>query len=376
MPALVLAREGVLALVDPAAVPPGPRFLLRLARTIERRNAGPGAVRLATALTRLGPSYVKLGQFLATRSDIVGTAIARDLETLQDRMPPFPQAAAEAAIEEGLGKPVAQLFEQFGPADRRRFDRAGSSRRDQGCRRREKRRRRQGIAAPNRAPLPARSRFLSLCGAACRAPFGGSAAAAARLRRRDARALGLDRNGSSLRSRGLFGARRKHQGQSRFSRARRRLGAHRAARAHGRMGRRHPVVQPRGTARRRPRSDSARPRADPVVSPASDRRRIFPCRFASGKSFRRCRWPPGRGRLRHHGKARAEGAQVSRRDPLRLHHPRLAADRRNSFRGGLCALASFDRGFRAGDPRHRRADPRSAARTKSRWRNCSRFCSK
>ena len=114
--ALVLAREGVLALVDPAAVPPGTRFLLRLGRTIERRNAGPGAVRLATALTRLGPSYVKLGQFLATRPDIVGTAIARDLETLQDRMPPFPQAAAEAAVEEGLGKPVAQLFEQFEPA--------------------------------------------------------------------------------------------------------------------------------------------------------------------------------------------------------------------------------------------------------------------
>jgi ubiquinone biosynthesis protein len=112
----VLAREGVFALVDPAAVPPGPRFLLWLARMIERRNAGSGAGRLAAALTRLGPSYVKLGQFLATRPDIVGPTIARNLETLQDRMPPFPQAVAEAAVAEGLGKPVAQLFEQFGPA--------------------------------------------------------------------------------------------------------------------------------------------------------------------------------------------------------------------------------------------------------------------
>ena len=112
----VLAREGVFALVDPAAVPLGPRLLLRLARAIERRNAGSGAVRLAAALTRLGPSYVKLGQFLATRPDIVGSAIARDLETLQDRMPPFLQAEAEAAVAEGLGKPVAQLFERFGPA--------------------------------------------------------------------------------------------------------------------------------------------------------------------------------------------------------------------------------------------------------------------
>ena len=112
----VFAREGVFALVDPAAAPPGPQFLLRLARMIERRNAGSGAVRLAAALTRLGPSYVKLGQFLATRPDIVGKEIARDLETLQDRMPPFPQAEAEAAVAEGLGKPVAELFECFGPA--------------------------------------------------------------------------------------------------------------------------------------------------------------------------------------------------------------------------------------------------------------------
>jgi ubiquinone biosynthesis protein len=114
--AVVLAREGVFALVDPAALPPGPRLLLRLARAIERKNAGSGAARLAAALTRLGPSYVKLGQFLATRPDIVGTIIARDLETLQDKMPPFSQAEAEAAVAEGLGKPVAQLFHEFGPA--------------------------------------------------------------------------------------------------------------------------------------------------------------------------------------------------------------------------------------------------------------------
>jgi ubiquinone biosynthesis protein len=106
----VLAREGVFALVDPQALPPGPRFLLRCARLIERRNAGSGAARLAIALTRLGPSYVKLGQFLATRPDVVGPAIAKDLETLQDRMAPFSQAEAEAAISEGLGKPVATLF--------------------------------------------------------------------------------------------------------------------------------------------------------------------------------------------------------------------------------------------------------------------------
>jgi ubiquinone biosynthesis protein len=112
---LVLAREGVFALADPAAVPPGARLGLRIARSIERRGAGSGAARLAAALTRLGPTYVKLGQFLATRPDVVGQAIARDLETLQDRMAPFPQQQAETAIVEALGKPISESFAKFGP---------------------------------------------------------------------------------------------------------------------------------------------------------------------------------------------------------------------------------------------------------------------
>jgi len=111
----VFAREGVLGLIDPVLLPPGPRFLVRCGRLFERRNAGSGSVRLAKALARLGPSYVKLGQFLATRPDVVGAAIASDLESLQDRMPSFSQRQAEAAIVEGLGKPVAELFAEFGP---------------------------------------------------------------------------------------------------------------------------------------------------------------------------------------------------------------------------------------------------------------------
>lgn len=111
----VFAREGVFGLVDPVLLPAGPRFLVRCARLIERRKAGPGSVRFAKALARLGPSYVKLGQFLATRPDVVGPAIANDLESLQDRMPPFSQKAAEAAIVEGLGKPVTELFLKLGP---------------------------------------------------------------------------------------------------------------------------------------------------------------------------------------------------------------------------------------------------------------------
>jgi ubiquinone biosynthesis protein len=113
---IVLAREGVFGLIDPALLPISARFGVRLARLIERPTGASVEHRLATALTQLGPTYVKLGQFLATRQDVVGAALARDLETLQDKMPPFPQAQAVAEIEAAFGKPLNELFTQFGPA--------------------------------------------------------------------------------------------------------------------------------------------------------------------------------------------------------------------------------------------------------------------
>ena len=90
----VFSREGVLALIETSRLPLSARAAIGLARLIERPSAGVGPNRLARALTRLGPSYVKLGQFLGTRPDIVGAALARDLESLQDKMTPFPQQAA------------------------------------------------------------------------------------------------------------------------------------------------------------------------------------------------------------------------------------------------------------------------------------------
>ena len=109
----VLAREGALALVDPSVLPPLARGLIRLGRLIERRGAGTSATRLAAALTRLGPSYVKFGQFLATRPDVVGMKIASDLSALQDRMPPFPTAQARAIVEAAHGQPLAAIFPEF-----------------------------------------------------------------------------------------------------------------------------------------------------------------------------------------------------------------------------------------------------------------------
>src|SRR5215472_7568478 len=110
----VCAREGVFAGIDTTLLPPPARAAVRLARLIERRASRVAANRLAAALTRLGPSYVKLGQFLGTRPDVVGVGLARDLETLQDKMAPFAQVEAERAVEAALGKPVGELFASFG----------------------------------------------------------------------------------------------------------------------------------------------------------------------------------------------------------------------------------------------------------------------
>jgi ubiquinone biosynthesis protein len=113
--AFVFAREGVFGSIHPAPFPLPARTALRLARLLERRRSGTDN-RVAAALTRLGPTYVKLGQFLATRPDVVGVAMARDLEKLQDQMAPFPQTEAEAIVAAALEKPLSEVFASFGPA--------------------------------------------------------------------------------------------------------------------------------------------------------------------------------------------------------------------------------------------------------------------
>jgi ubiquinone biosynthesis protein len=112
----VFAREGVLALIDARPLPVPARVGLRLARLFEKRATGAASNRLSAALTRLGPTYVKLGQFLATRPDVVGVALARDLESLQDKMAPFPQADAERMVAAAFEKPLNQVFASFGLA--------------------------------------------------------------------------------------------------------------------------------------------------------------------------------------------------------------------------------------------------------------------
>ncbi len=62
------------------------------------------------ALTALGPAYIKFGQILSTRPDVVGEVLAVQLRVLQDKLPPFPLTEARAEVERELGVPVDQLF--------------------------------------------------------------------------------------------------------------------------------------------------------------------------------------------------------------------------------------------------------------------------
>ena len=73
----------------------------------------PRAVRLRRALESLGPIFVKFGQVLSTRRDLLPADIADELAKLQDRVPPFPGELAVAEVERAFGKPVAQVFEKF-----------------------------------------------------------------------------------------------------------------------------------------------------------------------------------------------------------------------------------------------------------------------
>jgi ubiquinone biosynthesis protein len=77
------------------------------------RDPRPRGERLRLALEELGPVFIKFGQALSTRPDLVPPDIAGELAKLQDRVPPFPAAEARRIIEAELGRPVEQLFAQF-----------------------------------------------------------------------------------------------------------------------------------------------------------------------------------------------------------------------------------------------------------------------
>ena len=78
-----------------------------------RDLSAPRGVRLRRALEDLGPIFIKFGQMLSTRRDLLPPDIADELALLQDRVPPFPSAQVEATIVRVFRRPLADVFKSF-----------------------------------------------------------------------------------------------------------------------------------------------------------------------------------------------------------------------------------------------------------------------
>lgn len=112
-----LERTGAMMVVLEAfKAPPRLRFAARVlgwpfkGLGLKGDPALPPATR---ALTALGPAYIKFGQILSTRPDVVGEELALQLKYLQDKLPPFPVSVAKRMIEEELEQPISAIFSEF-----------------------------------------------------------------------------------------------------------------------------------------------------------------------------------------------------------------------------------------------------------------------
>ena len=111
----VLVRHGLDGFVRATHLYRPLRFLFFLSpwTWFQRSRGASNAERLRLALEELGPIFVKFGQAVSTRRDLLPPDIADELAKLQDRVPPFPGAEARAAIEASLGRAVGELFAAF-----------------------------------------------------------------------------------------------------------------------------------------------------------------------------------------------------------------------------------------------------------------------
>ncbi len=105
-------RHGLDELVLSSFERPGLRLLTRIV-SVGRDLRRPRGERLRLALEGLGPIFVKFGQVLSTRRDLLPPDIADQLALLQDRVPPFPSGQAVATIERAFGRPIDQVFASF-----------------------------------------------------------------------------------------------------------------------------------------------------------------------------------------------------------------------------------------------------------------------
>ncbi|MBV0890312.1 2-polyprenylphenol 6-hydroxylase [Paracoccus sp. Z118] len=110
-------RTGAMgAALDAMAAPPRVRLAARILGwpfAWLGYKGDPALPPITRAITALGPAYIKFGQIMSTRPDVVGADLANQLRMLQDRLPPFPTRTARAMIEAELGRPVDTMFIDF-----------------------------------------------------------------------------------------------------------------------------------------------------------------------------------------------------------------------------------------------------------------------
>jgi ubiquinone biosynthesis protein len=109
---LIVLRYGLDELVLTSFQKPGLRLLARIV-SVGRDLSAPRGQRLREALEHLGPIFVKFGQVLSTRRDLLPPDIADELAFLQDRVPPFSSDVAVGTIERAFGRPLNEIFVEF-----------------------------------------------------------------------------------------------------------------------------------------------------------------------------------------------------------------------------------------------------------------------
>ena len=100
----LLVKTGLLAKVP---------FTKRITKRLKEKNDLKPEVMLRKTLERLGPTFIKFGQLLSVRPDLVPKEYAKELEKLQDKVQPFPYGEAKSIIEKELGKGLEHLFLDF-----------------------------------------------------------------------------------------------------------------------------------------------------------------------------------------------------------------------------------------------------------------------
>ena len=109
--ARVLIKYGLADWLHDTSWEPIRRLLTSRAGDLLTEQAFP--VRVRMALTDLGTTFIKLGQVLSTRPDLVGTEVAEELSHLQNGTPADAPAVAVATVERELGRPIGECFAEF-----------------------------------------------------------------------------------------------------------------------------------------------------------------------------------------------------------------------------------------------------------------------